>query len=60
MKVIFELVATKEFVAVSFDMCLTSVDVQKREHFIGWVKTNSSNIRQHPYLKSAKAISVVP
>jgi hypothetical protein len=27
---------------------------------LGWVETNPSNIRQHPYLTFAKAVSVVP
>jgi hypothetical protein len=29
-------------------------------YLFGWVETNPSNIWQHPYLTSAKAVSVVP
>jgi hypothetical protein len=28
--------------------------------FSGWEETNPCNIRKHPYLTSAKAVSVVP
>ncbi len=41
----------------------SEIEVEKEKDFfrlLGWVETNPSNIRKHPYLISAKAVNVVP